>query len=213
LVGACTGKSVGFSPWGYDRHSRRGRRAELLPKYSSSKIALPPSYLTGTERSAPAPLHNPFLTKTLPQDYRPDGPGCPVPNVLSLSTRAAQGCGVGRSSQWTSARQPCAYQVAAPNGSIAEGADQTGKRNRKAVRDDRCGSNIKLSPSRWMTRPDNSKLPPQKNRRWVMSLSAREGFSSATMANAPKRINGEGASWLNGTKLFLIERTKTLWFG
>ncbi len=35
------------------------------------------------------------------------------------------------------ARQPCAYQVAAPNGSIAEGADQTRKRNRKAVRDDR----------------------------------------------------------------------------
>ena len=63
----------------------------------------------------------------------PDGPGCPVPHVSSLSTRAAQGCGVGRSSQWLSARQPCVYQVAAPNGSI----DQTRKRNRKAVRDDR----------------------------------------------------------------------------
>ena len=35
------------------------------------------------------------------------------------------------------ARQPRAYQVAAPNGSIAEGADQTRKRNREAVRDGR----------------------------------------------------------------------------
>jgi hypothetical protein len=60
-----------------------------------------------------------------------------APSLTSLSTRAAQGCGVGRSSQWLSARQLCAYQVAAPNGSIAEGADQIRKRNRKAVRDDR----------------------------------------------------------------------------
>ena len=34
-------------------------------------------------------------------------------------------------------RQPRAYQVAAPNGSIAERADQTRKRNREAVRDGR----------------------------------------------------------------------------
>ena len=41
------------------------------------------------------------------------------------------------SRQQISARQPRAYQVAAPNGSIAEGADQTRKRNREAVRDGR----------------------------------------------------------------------------
>ena len=35
------------------------------------------------------------------------------------------------------ARQARAYQVAAPKGSIAEGADQTRKRNREAVRNGR----------------------------------------------------------------------------
>ena len=60
----------------------------------------------------------------------------PIPNTESMLyfvTRQA----LDRPIATFAARQPRAYQVAAPNGSIAEGADQTRKRNMKAVRDDR----------------------------------------------------------------------------
>jgi hypothetical protein len=45
-------------------------------------------------------------------------------------------------------RSSRAYQVAASNGSIAEGADQTRKRNRKAVRDDRWNAHNTLQTNR-----------------------------------------------------------------
>ena len=57
----------------------------------------------------------------------------PIPNTESMLyfvTRQA----LDRPIATFAARQPRAYQVAAPNGSIAEGADQTRKRNREAVR-------------------------------------------------------------------------------